>query len=517
MAAAIGLARAAHGAVPGWCATEGLESATHGDDDNVEDALKRDDPTWALYYLVATTCSRDPDVEAQRAKLEEARRYWNQKLGMIEADWADVAAWALQGQGARYPNSGFFMEVGEKRPWSQYDALEQFMALRTQGTDTHYLMDALGARLTETGRLAYIEACLGHHDAPEVIWAMCQADIDAFDPAKVSVELRDVHPAGDQPVGYQRTIARLVNLNVRELLAAHAGEVKALIAKDEAYGKLFALSKATAEEWKGFVASNADLLALVSAMDDARITSSRKALEGCEDKTWAAWTGAMAKIPAKEFEGMHDEPAGLVVDKAMAPIIRDPGAYLASLAVALCRASSERDEVVHGLGNLMERWPGFRGPRNAALNAMVSAGITLDDRNAQLRFPFVTREWFGPRRYGRDGGSGLGVIAKVTAKGKQVHVEFVAKMVKQVQCAETRETHRLARIEPNGQLIYQQKCVRSQVITVNQASDPQDVDARYAAGLEPGVFTSIVCGIAEGVWPSPTAEIPTVILGVPVN
>ncbi len=518
LVATLAIARSASAALPAWCATEGLDLAAHGDDHNAKDALKKDDVAWALYYLVGATCSKDTDVDEHRDELEEARKYWNQKLDMVEADWADVAVWAMQGQGQRYPNSGFYMRVEEKRPWSSYDALEQFMALRAQGMDTHYLMDALGTNLTHTGRLAYLEDCVRKNDAFEVRWAMCQPDIDAFDPGKVSAELRAAHPAGDQPVGYQRTIVRMVNYKMREDLVAHAAEVKTLIAKDEAYGKLFALSQAAHKEWEGRRKTDADLLSLVYAMDNARVTNSRKALEGCDEKTWAAWTAAVAKLPAKEFEGMHDDPGrGLFMDKAMGPIIRDPNTYLASLAVALCRATSERDEVVYNLGSSIERWPGFRGPRTAALTAMVSAGITLDDRSAHLSFPFVTREWFGSARYSRGGGSGRGVIASVKSDGKKVHVVFVAKMEKQVQCAESRLTNRIARIEPNGQLIYQEKCIKSKVVTVNTASDPQDVDVRYATGLKAGAFTSIAVGVAEAVWSSPTSEIPTVVLGVPVK
>jgi hypothetical protein len=113
-------------------------------------------------------------------------------------------------------------------------------------------------------------------------------------------------------------------------------------------------------------------------------------------------------------------------------------------------------------------------------------------------------------------GTGSGVIAKVEAHGTSLHVVFVKKMVKQVQCAESRETSRITQIDANGQLRYEVVCVRNETVTVDKASDPQDVDARYAAGVKPGAFVQIARGVVEGVWPSATATVPSVLLGVPL-
>ena len=519
--ATLGITGTASAALPAWCSTPGLDLASHGDDHNVEGALKKDEAAWALYYLVGATCSKDKDVDEHRGELEEARKYWNQKLDMTEADWADVAQWAMAGQGDRYPNSNSHLRVDDKKTWATYDAIEQFEALTFQNADQHYLMDAFGANVTETARLAYVESCIRKDNEFEARWALCQPDIDAFDPKKVTVELRAAHPTGDdQPVGYQRTIIRMRNALVREGLVAHAADVKALIAKDEAYGKLFAISAAARKEWEARAKTSADLIALVYAMDNARVSNSRKALDGCDEKTWAAWSAEVAKIPAKEFEGMRDEAGGggLIMDKAMGPIMRRPETYLASVAVAICQAQSpDRDRLAKNMAQSMERWPGFRGPRDAALTAMLSAAITLDDRDAHLRFPSVNREWFGGRDYASGGGGGEGLIASVKADGKKAHVVFVAKIVNQVQCAESRQTNRITRIDASGQLIYEQQCIKSKNVKVNTAADPQDVNVRYANGLKAGAYASISGGINQAVWASPTATVPSFIFGVPVK
>jgi hypothetical protein len=511
--ALVALARPA-AALPAWCATPDVDRVVSDVNGNVTDALKKDDPVWALYYLVGTTCSADKEVDAHRRDLDAARAYWSKQLDLTEADWADVAVWSTASQSLRYVSPGQ-MHIDEKKAWSTYDALDQYMAIAAphDREDPHYLADAFGAGLTETGRLAYIWSCLQDGDAAEVRWAMCQPDIAAFDPAKVSPELRASQKGHD---GYQRTIVRLALWQLRPKLTAHAADVQALRAKDDAYGKLFALSDAARKDWAAHAAGRAPLLALASAMDDARVTGSRKALDGCEAKTWDAWKGAVAAMGAKAFDNLRDDPPGgsLLLEKATRAIVADPDGYLASVALAICRADASDDVLAQELGKALERLPGARGPRTAALGAIANAGIVLDDKAATLRFPPIEHDWFGHASSML--GTGSGVIAKVEAHGTSLHVVFVKKMVKQVQCAESRETSRITQIDANGQLRYEVVCVRNETVTVDKASDPQDVDARYAAGVKPGAFVQIARGVVEGVWPSATATVPSVLLGVPL-
>ena len=78
-------------------------------------------------------------------------------------------------------------------------------------------------------------------------------------------------------------------------------------------------------------------------------------------------------------------------------------------------------------------------------------------------------------------------------------------------------TNRVTRIDGNGQLVYEVKCIKTKVVTVNTAPDPQLVDARYAAGLKPNVFTSIAEGVAQAVWAHGTSPTPTYVFGVAVK
>jgi hypothetical protein len=295
--------------------------------------------------------------------------------------------------------------------------------------------------------------------------------------------------------------------------------VKKLIASDPGYGKLFEIAAATRKEWEGRAQSDAALLALAAEMDDARATKSRKAFAGCEDKTWAAWKTAMATVPAKKFEGMRDdrENGKSFVDTAMGPIVTNPSAYLASVAMLTCMTvgqerNAHHDILIRLLGDATQRWPGFRGPRTATQTAVLTAGIELDDRDAKLEFPEVFRPFDGGG--GSRSGGGAGVIGSLKPNGKTTTVTFKKQMVKQVQCAEARRTNRITQIRPDGSLIYETVCVRNETVTVDKSDAPQQVNPRYLEGVKPGMFISIIEDVAVAAWAKPGTAAPSMVFGV---
>jgi hypothetical protein len=503
-------------APPAWCSTPGLADYVQRNNADVDDALEKENPIFALDDLVIATCSSDPQVQEHKGELDGARAYWNKQLDMSDGDWGDVAQWAMLTQSMRYPRLGNLRleDDARKKPWSSYDAFDQYLAIAGADTrsDIAYLTDAMGDKLSMLGRFAFVEQCLQGSDAREVRWAVCQPDIAALDFGKLAGELR----AARDRDGAARTLIRLEVMNTKSALTAHAAEVKALVAKDEAYGKLFAIAEATRADWPKH--ANPQLLALALAMDDARVTNSRKAYAGCADPTWAAWTAAVGKLPAKTFENMRDDPNNghTFTDQALPQIVADPDAWLASYAYVTCRAA-DQDRLVYALSSYVQNMPGFRGPRTASVMAIGAAKLELDDRNARIEMPFADRsEWFhvgAPN----DSGWGHGPVSQAKTAGGKLHVEFVTKMVKQTQCAESRETNHVTQIDADGTVRYQYVCVRSEVVTVNKGSDPQDVDARYAAGVKPGATVSLLGNVVQAVWTRDGAATPTDVFGVPVK
>lgn len=526
VAAGSGTAAAADG--PAWCAAIGNKSIDASGD--IKNALDDREPRNALRDLVGRMCKPDAEAKQRMADLEAARQKWSKRLDMTEADWADAAEYATLGQGERMNGQvrmntmGQELGIGDrlKRAWSSFDPIDQYVMIGAEtlpsgdfAADHNYLVDALGGRLSETGRLAYVRGCVKSSNNGPVQLAMCQGDVQALDLRKVAAELRANKAYG----GADKMRIRIDVDELRPLLAAHAAKVKQLGASDPGYAKMFEIAEATRKDWDGRAKSDAALIDLASAMDDARALSSRKAFAGCEDKTWAAWKRAMAAVPAKKFEGMHDdrEKGDSFIDGAMGPVINDPGVYLASVAMTTCMTVGQdrdfkQDVLVRYLAVSMERWPGFRGPRNATESAIMGAGITLDDRDAKIQYPAVYRQFGGGGDSG--GGGGSGVVSKLKPSDKKTTVEFKKQMVKQTQCAQSKTTNHINQIRPNGTLVYEVACTKYETVTVDESDSPQSVNPRYLEGVKPGMLVSIVGDVAVAAWAKPGSAVPTMVFGV---
>ena len=516
----LGWAANAAAAPPAWCSgTGGNRVDSSG---SIKDAIEDTDPRNALRNLVARICNPGTDDEDAMSDLEAARKKWSTRLELTEADWADVAAYATLGQGERMAGEIHLLndsEQARKRPWSSFDNIDQYVWLNSElgasdslTLDHNYLADGFGARLSETGRLAYIRDCINGNGP--VQWAMCQGDIDRLDLKKALAEVRENKAYG----GWEKIRLRIVIADLKVKLTEHAAKVKQLVASDPGYAKMFDAAAAARKEWDERLKTDAALIALVDKMDDARITNSRSGFAGCADTTWAAWKAAMATVPAKKYEGMHDDRGNgkSFLDDAITPIVNSPEAYLASVAFITCMTvgqehDAKRDVLVRELGAGMQYWPGFRGPRTAAESAILMAGITLDDRDAKLDYPKKSRPFSSGSGY-RSGG-GAGVVSKLTPSGTTTTVDFKAIMVKQVQCAQSRQTNRVVQIRSDGVLQYEVVCIRNETVTVNKADGPQKVNPKYLDGVHPGVYASIVEDVVAATW-KPGAAVPSTVFGV---
>ncbi len=503
---------AAHAAKPAWCKSAGDASLNvYG---SLEDVFKEDDPRDALYTLVAASCFPDSDAQAAASRLEAARKEWSQKLHLTEADWADVAEWATRSQGER--NSPTIYPSDPKLAWSKYTPVDQYGGIINSQTgdssrvaDPAYVADALGERLGQAGRLGYITVCLGSRAQP-VEWAMCQPDLDAFDAKQLSDELR-----GDTTHdGFQRTTVRIEGFLIAPKLAERAAAVKALVDKDPAYGKLFTIAKEQRQAW---LKVDPSYVALMSGIDDARVTGSRRAAEGCAERTWSAWKTVVASIPAERFGKIQGEPGNSFLEQAAALIVGTPHGYLASLALHLCGSLDEKpDYLIRSLGGAMSRWPGYRGPRTATHTAILTAGIELDDRDAQLEYPDVSRPWI----HGSSGssGGGTGVIAGLKSSGATATIEFAKVKSTQKECTKGRRTNRITQIRSDGGIVYEYICEATRTVTINEPpAPPQTVKARYAEGLKKGQLVAIAEDVVTVAYPKSDAGKPAMVAGVPVK
>jgi hypothetical protein len=499
-------------AEPGWCKSAEQKLSFYG---SLKDIYSEDDPRDAVYSLVAATCFPDDEAKGEMKKIDAARADWSKRLGdLSDADWADAAVWASRSQGDR--NAPSIYARDPKQAWSTWSAIDQYGGIlnstlgdSSRVTDPNYLVDALGAKLTEAGRLAYITTCLSSNTGP-VDWALCQPDIEAFDAKKLSAELR----SDTTRDGFYRTTIRIAAYLLKEKLAQRAAEVKALLAKDPGYAQMFKLAQ---DARKDFGKADPKLVELVTTMDDARVTNSRKASEGCVDRTWEAWKATVGKLPAKRFASIRGEPGNSFLEQSMAVVVGTPDGYLASMSFYLCSSlGTKPDYLVRILGSTMSRWPGFRGPRTAGYTAILTTGITLDDRDARIDYPDVTRPWI--QGDGSSGGGGTGAIAGVKASGATAVIEFAKVKSSFEQCTKGHSTNRITQIRSDGTLVYEYVCQATKTVTVNEPpAPPQTVNARYANGLKKGMFVQVTEDVVTVVYPKNGATTPSMIAGVPVK
>jgi hypothetical protein len=404
--------------------------------------------------------------------------------------------------------------AGADPAWSSLDALDQYQKFddgNTRDYDVDYLADALGPKLTETGRLGYLVLCV--KSKSPVQWAMCQADVAAYDAKKVAAEVDadKTHSANKKADVKQAAEA------MTEKLKEHATKVKAKMAEDPAWAKMFEIATSTQKDWDGIAKNDAALLDLALLMDDARVTKSRRAAEGCDAKTWAAWKDAVGGIPAKKFATVHDTDTAESLLGAMAVVANDPEGYLAASAHYSCHAGDEKekDALLRHIGESLHRWPGFRGPRNAIHTALLTAGLQLDQRDAKIDFPSVSREWF--ERNGGWHSWGKGVVGKLKPEGDKAHLEFAKAVAKQWRCLSEKKTNRIHSIRSDGSLDYEIDCLKSAMVNVDVTMMPQTLNTRYTQGLKPGMQVTVIEDVAGVVWPKPGAPAPSMIGGVAVK
>jgi hypothetical protein len=496
--------------MPKWCSHDIPQAS-------VEYDLKSPEVANQLKGVAYLLCN--PGTDADMKLVDDAYHKLSTRFGLDDAAWADVADWSINERSEP-------TKFDQKKPWSQLDPLEQYQGVENNfvqasnkmGTaDPAYFVDALGSKLTESGRVGWIRWCLNQNKP--VVWAMCQPDIDALDGNKLAAELRAATGAS----GRDRMSLRLQYDDIKSKLAAHAADVKKLIAKDPIYGQMFDIAKKQRTDWK----PSADAAALQVAMEDAMISGSRKASDGCADKTWKAVLASVSKIPAKTFQNHRKESEerrlylwrmrGVVASG----LLSEPDSYLAVNAHAMCNAmtSTANDDVLMGLVYAVgTRWSGFRGPRTAAQTRIFQTNLQPDDRGAQIEYPDTSRFWFGDHNNAvGHGPSADGTVTKATLKGATVHIEFQKHKHQEYVSLNCKSTGRIQAIRDNGEIVYEETCADSKLLTTMEGPDPKDVDAETNKAVKAGMVVDIDSGILTVAWPNEKSDTPALVLGQPVK
>jgi hypothetical protein len=401
----------------------------------------------------------------------------------------------------------------DKKAWSKYDPFEQWIVLGNDNRDymnPAYVADALDDKLSALGRAGYVRRCM-LSELPS-LWAICQGDIDQFDAAKATAEV-------DADAAHQRdheSAKRLIN-ETKDAIPAHAAKVKALFGKDDTYKKMFDIAATARKQTYG----SPELRAIALDMDDARTTQSRKALAGCDAKIWPLWTKAVSAIPAKSFSMTYKDTQSEIEHEHAATVVGTPDGYLAAVALVACLPI---DSVTYDLFDALYFWPGFRGPRNAAVIAMMSAGLQLDQKDASISWPGVDRRRFftnngnGAQAPASGGRGGVAPLVSLKPNGDKVHVTYGSIKAKMTKCADYKPGKHLSRIESDGRLVYEGTCYKYvQEMVDFGAPPPMDLPKRYTTGMKAGMYVDFSESALLNARATATSKQPSVVFGVPVK
>jgi hypothetical protein len=482
-------------------------------------ALERKDPGDLIKAFVSAECNPTSEIEAHRDELETARAQWSKRLGMTEAEWSDAVAYATtQVYAIRAGMTA--KSLAAASPLDEYAVIMK-ASEPTADMDALYAADMFEPDLSEAGRFAFIaRSCV--RAAPvdaygmtgsEVIWAICQADIERMDIAKL---LGEIHADTTQD-GALKMKLRLDAYELSAALKSHLAEVEQIKQRDNASKRLFTLASQARDAWSSSVGKNTRLLELVLAMDSATLMQSRKQLEGCEESTAAALAEAVSTLPASSFAGMYDDrghPNAGFAAIAGPVLATSPAVLLAAGAFLRCAPKADISAYLH---DIVDLGAPSRGPRNAALARIKSTKITYDNANAKLVYP-------PPKPYGEHYLSEIfqarslgGVVKSVQKHGDTLKVEIKQTFIRTLDCTRSHKTGRISKINADGRLEYEDVCDRSELRTHDNTWNALELSARYAAWLKPGVMFSAAGKDVIAVWPSAAAKTPSIVLGGQVH
>lgn len=522
--AVAGGAAHAERAKPAWCQehmAQGYSDALTKPD--VEDQLR------AVQYLMCNPAQVDFNEPQSWPAIDAAYKQLSARFALTDADWTDVVEWANAYGGNRFHSP---KSVDPKKPWSQLSPYEQWNGMEHNaiaagkmygGVDAAYFADALGTKLSELGRLGWVNKCMVRPDSSSapVTWAICQPDIDLLDSKKILAEVKS-----DKNIPVEERMAfRLAVDGLKQKLADHAADVKQLLAKDPVYAQIFDVAKKARAEWDGRAPNDAS--AVLEAMEEALVTNSRKATDGCHDKTWSVVKSVVSKVPAKAYETKRKdndydiEYMSRVRDHIANAVVNNIDGYAAASAYVVCRNLTakgqfpEEDGFAGSVETAISRWPGLRGPRTTGISRVMLAGLTPDDRDARIEYPEMKRPMYSDVNGSFHGN--YGTVSKIVAKGDKVHFEFQQHKVTWEQPVGCRDTNKIRGIRSDGSIEYEYVCKGTVTKSAMEGPVPSDVSAETAKSVKNGMVIMIFFNDVLAAWKDNKSTVPVLVLGQPVK
>lgn len=299
---------------------------------------------------------------------------------------------------------------------------------------------------------------------------------DTIDQAKAAAEVDEESALTSAE---RDTLHRYI-VAVAQLQANTAKTLASLASADPGVATLVKLARQARSEWATPNAKREKLRAQLAGLEAAAASNRRSAYQGCQAKTLAAWTDAVASAKLPQFNA---EPRSTTY---LNPIVATSTGALAYTALRLCRDGFV--ESGKGKSNLPEDASNqVRGPRTAALAAWLAAGASIACSIATVILA-VLKEADIIRTFADIDGTISGVVAKIESKGAFAEVSFSATAEPRATCARWEKTNRIERIDPDGKLEYENRCVSRASVMMQSSPDPVVYDEILVRNLKPGMF-----------------------------
>lgn len=391
-----------------------------------------------------------------------------------------------------------FERVPKQR--ASWTPLQQYAAIRAGNKyQAMIIADELGDRLSHAGRLAVIEQCLPgvngrksesgsgslKKDATSASrWAACAADVEAFDTKALAAEVqREGLTAADQRTFLANADASVKGAN--EIGAA----VRAAAKDDPGVAAIVAMGKTARDEWSTFAAAHADQLAELARLQDL-VRENRNELAGdCLDRTRPAMVKVVRATKWRENDTPMD-PNEFYVN--LTPATTD--AFIATAAWGACVALTHRsgNAIYEAATRTQYGWSTYKFPRyyRRGPRTLTVAKLYQDPFKPKFadRALDMNDAIENPHDYYRGEVEGSqtpheAVIAKLVKNGDETTIKFSDAKVS--RCVDWRDTNRIQNITPNGDVMYEKRCLRRGLVEVG-----------YSDVVSATVFTS---GLAAGV------------------
>lgn len=431
-----------------------------------------------------------PETEAAPvaapANVEEAAT--NEGESQDDAQAKKRAAWEAKHGGKRvsdFEKNGDSKYGPLRRTWSplhQYHAISDHAALVTA--------DELGERLSQAGRVAVIQSCFANAkpNASAVSrWAVCGADVEAFDPVALDKELRKEGLSQVEREAFI-TSAKDVVGGAKAIGAA----VTELAKGDPGLGEIVAMGKTARTEWSAFASAHADQLAKLAELQDL-VREHKNGLAGdCLEQT----RPAMEKIVRATKWRERDQPTE-AADFFVNMLPPTTAAFIATEAWAACASLTHpAGDAIYAAatagsyGWSTYRWNRYhrRGPRTLTVAKLyqepfepkfASRDLTMNESYGKIDNPHKGGapevEGYGANRDGK--------IAKLTKGAVETTVVFSDERV--IRCDDWQDTNQIESVTAGGDVVYVKKCMHRSPTTTQE--EDALVPNVYAAGLAPGV------------------------------